>query len=114
MGAKEDGSSSENSGKNDEPKVDEISSKFFCGLSWASLVEDCDSAKPCPSGTNAECEGGQSCFANSPCAEKEPDEEVEETVGVFNFATMVGTIPSFCKDRKTMSRNVGYWQSWSI
>jgi len=27
---------------------------------------------------------------------------------------MVETIPQYCKDKKTMSRNVGYWQSWSI
>ena len=98
--------------------VDEVTSKFFCGKSWGELIAKCEKAKPCPSGTNAECEGGQSCFANTPCgataAPPEEEEEVMDTVGIFNFAAMVKEIPPFCKDGKTMSRNVGYWQSWSI
>lgn len=98
-----------------ETAFDEVTSKFFCGASWGELVEDCDNAKPCPSGTNAECEGGQSCFANTPCGKAiaPPEKDVWTEVGIFNFAAMVDK-KSFCKDENTMSRNVGYWQSWSI
>lgn len=107
------------SGDDVEAEVDEVTSKFFCGTSWAELTANCKRAKPCPSGTNAECDGGQSCFANTPCgAESEEEEEEEEEpipVGIFNFRAMVGEIPSYCKDKKgAMSRNIGYWQSWSI
>ena len=95
--------------------VDEVKSQFFCGASWGELVADCEAAKPCPSGTNAECEGGQSCFANTGCG-KAPAPPPEEYIppGIFNFAAMVEKVPPFCKDADTMSRNVGYWQSWSI
>ena len=95
--------------------VDEVTSKFFCGASWEELVENCDTAKPCPSGTNAECEGG-SCFANTPCGKADASNENEGAtgVGIFNFAAMVDKIPSHCGDADVMSRNVGYWQSWSI
>lgn len=113
MGDK-DGGSSDNSGS--ETELNEVTAKFFCGASWSVLVENCDAAKPCPSGTNAECEGGQSCFANTPCGKyvSPPKEEVYAEVGILNFAAMVDKIPPFCEDEKTMSRNVGYWQSWSI
>ena len=97
-----------------ETEVDEIASKFFCGTSWGDLVANCDDAKPCPSGTNAECNGGQSCFANTPCGKSPDPPEEEEVVGIFNFAAMVGKIPTYCKSKATMSKNVGYWQSWSI
>jgi len=99
-----------------ETAVDEVTSKFFCGVSWGELVANCDNAKPCPSGTNVECEGAASCFANTPCgkATAPPEEEVVTSVGIFNFAAMVEKIPPFCDDEKTMSRNLGYWQSWSI
>lgn len=113
MGDKDGGTSSANVAPDAEVEVDEVTSKFYCGYSWSDLVENCEDAKPCPSGTNAECEGGRSCFANTPCGQPAPAEEIE-TVGIFNFAEMVGKIPPFCKDKKTMSRNVGYWQSWSI
>lgn len=33
--------------------LDETTSQFFCGSSWETLVSGCDSATPCPSGTNA-------------------------------------------------------------
>lgn len=100
----------------EEPVVDEVSSKFFCGASWGELVENCDTAKSCPSGTNAECEGGQSCFANTPCGSSADSSSSANGVAtsVFNFAAMVEKFPSHCKDDNTMSRNVGYWQSWSI
>lgn len=84
----------------------------FCGSSWGDLIENCDDAKPCPSGTNADCPTGQSCFANA-CSTKPSQPEIMSP-GHYNFAAMVGEIPSKCKDRATMSRNVGYWQSWSI
>ncbi len=54
-----------------ETAVEKVTSKFFCGASWGELVENCDTAKPCPSGTNAECEGGMSCFANTPCGKSD-------------------------------------------
>ena len=98
-----------------EDEIDEIAAKFFCGYSWGALVEDCGSAKPCPSGTNAECDGGMSCFANTPCGEKPPKKEESVPAGELNFRAMVGEIPDHCDDiNDTMSRNVGYWQSWSI
>lgn len=31
----------------------------------------------------------------------------------LDFASMV-SVPPYCKDKNTMSKNVGYWQSWSI
>ncbi|KAL7555041.1 hypothetical protein ACHAWF_018638, partial [Thalassiosira exigua] len=95
---------------------DEVTSKFFCGSSWGELVADCERAEPCPSGTNAECEGGQSCFANTPCgkAPPPPKAEADPDVGIFNFAAMVEKVPAYCQDEGTMSHNVGYWQSWSI
>lgn len=95
---------------------DPVTSKFFCGYTWGELVADCDAAKPCPSGSNAECEGGRSCFANTPCGKPPPPppEEVITPPGIFNFAAMVENIPPECKDKDVMSRNVGYWQSWSI
>ena len=112
LGAKEDGSLG-GSSSSGSIEVDEVTSKFFCGASWGQLVENCEGAKACPSGTNAECEGGQSCFANTPCG-KPPKPAEDSSVGIFNFASMVDKIPSYCKDADTMSRNVGYWQSWSI
>jgi len=84
----------------------------FCGLSWGNLIENCDDAKPCPSGTNADCPTGQSCFANA-CSTKPSKPEIT-SLGHYNFAAMVGEIPAKCEDSATMSRNVGYWQSWSI
>ena len=99
-----------------ETAVDETESKFFCGSSWETIVESCETAKPCPSGTNAECEGGQTCFANTPCglADTNPPGE-SGSQGIFDFTTMVEGIPAFCNNNgETMSRNVGYWQSWSI
>ncbi|KAL9188929.1 hypothetical protein ACHAXT_011419 [Thalassiosira profunda] len=102
-------------GDNFKPELNEITSKFFCGASWAQLVDNCERAKPCPTGTNAECDGGQNCFANTPCGKPiAPVEEEVTGVGIFNFAAMVDKVPGYCKDGKTMSRNVGYWQSWSI
>jgi chitinase len=94
-------------------EVDNATSKYFCGSSWNALVDNCAEAKPCPSGSNAECEGGQSCFADTPCG-KVTSSTPSSKVGELNFAAMVDTIPPYCKDKKTMSRNVGYWQSWSI
>lgn len=94
--------------------VDEIASKYFCGSSWSALVENCAKSKPCPSGSNAECGDGHSCFANTPCGKAPLQIPSSNKVGVLNFAAMVETIPPYCKDKKTMSRNIGYWQSWSI
>jgi hypothetical protein len=100
---------------NTETKVDEVTSKFFCGASWEELVENCDTAKPCPSGSNAECEGGHFCFANTPCGatDASPVNEGGTSLGIFDFASMVEEIPPYCNG-DAMSRNVGYWQSWSI
>jgi len=108
------GDSSDNTAS--DAALNEVTAKFFCGSSWGELVENCDNAKPCPSGTNAECEGGQSCFANTPCGKfiPPPEKEVWVDVGPLNFAAMVENVPPFCNDENTMSRNVGYWQSWSI
>lgn len=103
-----------NANNNEATEVDEVTSKYFCGSSWSALVESCEDAKPCPSGSNAECENGHSCFADTPCGEAEATNPSSNKVGVLNFAAMVETIPPYCKDKKTMSRNVGYWQSWSI
>lgn len=79
-------------------------------------MESCENAKPCPSGTNAECEGGQTCFANTPCDVTGTQSSAESggSRGIFDFTAMVEGIPEFCNDSQTMSRNVGYWQSWSI
>lgn len=101
-------------------EVDEIASKYYCGSSWSALAESCAEAKPCPSGTNAECDGDDSCFANTPCGKPKAPSSSSATpssnkVGILNFAAMVDKkLPSYCKDRQTMSRNVGYFQSWSI
>ena len=96
-------------------EVDEVVSKYYCGSSWSALVENCAEAKPCPSGVNAECDGDQSCFANTPCGKVTPSAPLPTKPGELNFAAMVDKVlPSYCKDKDTMSRNVGYWQSWSI
>ena len=47
------GGSSDDIEQNDPIVTDKITSQFFCGVSWSGLVESCDSATPCPSGTNA-------------------------------------------------------------
>ena len=44
----------------------------FCGKSWSSLNNDCDPlmAKECPSGTDADCDEGSSCFEVEACVYK--------------------------------------------
>ena len=111
MGGKDDGNS-----KTQSP-VNEVTSKFFCGYSWGEVVADCSAAEPCPSGTNADCPSGKSCFAETPCgAASSSSETVLSGSSSHNFAAMVGDIPDSCNNDNglTMSRNVGYWQSWSI
>ena len=38
----------------------------YCGVSWSIHSEDCENARPCPRGD--ECETGETCFSDSPCA----------------------------------------------
>ena len=91
-------------------------------------MESCDSATPCPSGTNAgklfssqsnksssfqysqftDCPAGEQCFANTPCAPAESAVSVSATTNL-DFSSMV-SIPPYCGDQDTMRRNVGYWQ----
>ena len=33
--------------------TDETTAQFFCGSSWEAVINSCDTATPCPSGTNA-------------------------------------------------------------
>ena len=44
---------SDQDGSSETVILDETTSQFFCGSSWGDLINSCDDATPCPSGTNA-------------------------------------------------------------
>ena len=60
----------------------------------------------------ADCPDGEQCFANTPCTPVVSGISVSASSNL-DFTAMV-SLPPYCKDKDAMSRNVGYWQSWSI
>ena len=41
--------------------------KWFCGVNWDWVTNNCEKATPCPSGDRIDCPTGQECFASTPC-----------------------------------------------
>ena len=41
--------------------------KWFCGINWDWVTNNCEKATPCPSGDRIDCPTGQECFASTPC-----------------------------------------------
>lgn len=70
-------------------------SKNYCGVSWSSHKDDCQNARPCPKGD--ECESGETCFNNSPCAAINSDTATEESNVKHLCGTDWNTLLNQCK-----------------
>jgi len=57
---------------------DDISNTRFCGLDWATAIDDCSIGTHCPTGFSEECPDGQSCYGGLSCNVNDIMEELEE------------------------------------
>jgi len=56
------------------PSIDYPTESYYCGVSLEDASTQC--AIPCPLKTSSVCPLGQSCFANTPCQQNDPEAEV--------------------------------------
>mmetsp|Transcript_30918 Transcript_30918/g.58716 ORF Transcript_30918/g.58716 Transcript_30918/m.58716 type:complete len:222 (-) Transcript_30918:30-695(-) len=56
----------------------DISNTRFCGVDWASAIDDCSISTHCPTGFSEECPGVQSCYGGLQCNVQDLLAEAEE------------------------------------